>query len=90
MPQETVVLDGNAAAGLLSELFAPDVTVAEITCSGCGTVAAVGALRVFGESMGAILRCAHCDTAVLRISHTPEGLWLDMRGARKMFVVTSV
>jgi Family of unknown function (DUF6510) len=34
-------LDGNAAAGLLCELFALDVTAAEVTCSCCGVVAEV-------------------------------------------------
>ena len=71
-------------AGCLRELFAPDVTAAEITCGGCGAVAAVGAVRVYGGSMGAILRCAHCDTVVLRLTHTPAGLLLDMRGARRL------
>jgi hypothetical protein len=79
-------LDGNAAGGLLRELFALDVTAAEITCGGCGTVAPIGAIRVYGGTMGAVLRCAHCDTAVLRIAHTPAGLSLDMRGARRLFV----
>jgi hypothetical protein len=84
--QGAAPLDGNAAAGLLGELFAVDVTVAEITCGGCGAVAAIGAVRVYGGPMGAVLRCAHCDTVVLGITHTPAGLWLDMHGARKMFV----
>jgi Family of unknown function (DUF6510) len=84
--QGAMPLDGNAAGGLLGELFALDVTAAEITCAGCGAVAAVGATRAFGGSMGAILRCAHCDTVVLRLSHTPAGLRLDMRGTRTLFV----
>ncbi len=84
--QDAVPLDGNAAGGLLRELFALDVTAGEITCGGCGAVAAIGEIRAYGGSMGAVLRCAHCDTAVLRLSHTPAGLWLDMRGARHLFV----
>jgi len=80
--QGAVPLDGNAAGGLLGELFAVDVTAAEITCGGCGAVAAIGAVRVYGGSMGAILRCAHCDTVVLAITHTPAGLWLDLHGSR--------
>ena len=79
-------LDGNAAGGRLRELFALDLTAAEIVCDGCGAVAEIGAVRAYGGSMGAILRCAHCDTAVLRLTHTPAGLWLDMRGARRLFV----
>ena len=77
----TLALDGNAAGGLLSELFACEMTVAELTCAGCGAVSAIGAMPDYGGSMGAILRCAHCDTAVLRMTHTPAGLWLDMQGA---------
>lgn len=81
-------LDGNAVGGLLRELFALDVTAAEITCAGCSAVAAIGAVRDYGGSMGAILRCAHCDTAVLRLTRTPAGLFLDMHGARRLFVAT--
>jgi hypothetical protein len=29
-------LDGDAAAGILSELFVPDITAALATCAGCG------------------------------------------------------
>jgi hypothetical protein len=81
-------LDGNAEGGLLRELFAPEMTAAEITCDGCGAVAAVGAIRVYGTAMGAVFRCAHCDTVVLRLTHTPAGLFLDMRGARRLFVAS--
>jgi len=79
-------LDGNAAGGRLRELFAFDVTAAEIVCDGCGAGAAVGAVRAYGGTMGAILRCAHCNMVVLRLTRTPAGLWLDMRGARRLFV----
>jgi alpha-D-ribose 1-methylphosphonate 5-triphosphate synthase subunit PhnI len=79
-------LDGNAEGGLLSELFALDVTAAEITCSGCGVVAAIGEIRVYASTMGAVFRCAHCDTVVMRLTRTPAGLFLDMHGARRLFV----
>jgi hypothetical protein len=79
-------LDGNAAAGLLSELFVLDVTGADVTCDRCGGVAEVGATKVYGGVMGAIFRCAYCDSIVMRLVHTPVGLWLDMRGSRRLFV----
>ena len=78
-------LDGNAAAGLLGELFAVDVTVAEITCGSCDLVAEVGETRVYGGVMGAIFRCPNCDSVVMRLVHTPVGNWLDMRGSRCLF-----
>jgi Family of unknown function (DUF6510) len=75
-------LDGNAAAGLLRELFALDVTAAEVTCGSCGTVGMVGETRLYGGVMGAIFRCAHCDGIFMRLASTPVGIWLDMRGSR--------
>ena len=35
------VLDGNAAAGALREVFAADATAADIQCDACGSVGAV-------------------------------------------------
>ncbi|HET9413014.1 MAG TPA: DUF6510 family protein [Pseudolabrys sp.] len=84
--QADLTLDGNAAGGLLRELFAIDMTEAQITCGGCGAIAAIGAVRTYGGSMGAVLRCANCDTAMLCLTRTPAGVWLDMHGARRMFV----
>jgi hypothetical protein len=84
--ENAMPLDGNAAGGLLRELFALDVTAGDITCGGCGAVAAVGEARFYAAAMGAVLRCANCDTAMLRLTHTRAGLWLDMRGARTLFV----
>ena len=78
-------LDGNAAAGLLRELFALDVTAAEVTCDHCGVVAKVGEARVYGGLMGAIFHCAHCDSIVMRLVHTPVGIWFDTRGSRCLF-----
>jgi hypothetical protein len=78
-------LDGNSAAGLLDELFALDVTAAEVTCGSCGTAAAVGEARVYGGPMGAIFRCARCDGIVMRLVRTPAGIWLDLRGSRRLF-----
>jgi hypothetical protein len=79
-------LDGNAAAGVLRELFAFEVTTARVTCGGCGKSATVAEAVVYGGTMGAILRCRNCDTAVLRLVHTPQGYWLDMQGTRSVFV----
>ncbi len=80
--ESAIPLDGNAAGGLLCELFALDVTVATLTCEGCGAIATVAEVRVYGGPMGAIFRCSFCGAAVLRLARTPAGYWLDMRGAR--------
>jgi hypothetical protein len=79
-------LDGNAAAGLLQQVFAFEATSATLTCGGCGAVAQVGSARLYGGVMGAVLRCALCDTPVLRVARTPMGLWLEMQGARSLMI----
>jgi hypothetical protein len=84
-PNEACVLDGNAVGSLLGELFARDVTTAEVTCATCGVVAEIGGTRVYGGTMGAIFRCTHCDSIVMRLVQTPVGTWLDMRGSRRLF-----
>lgn len=78
---EALRLDGNAAAGLLSEVFVPELTAARATCACCGSVRAIGALLVYAHGMGTVLRCPDCDAAVMRMARTPARLWLDATGA---------
>jgi len=42
-------LDGNAAAGVLSEIFVPDLTAARATCAYCGAIRALGTLLVYAH-----------------------------------------
>jgi hypothetical protein len=79
---EAMRLDGNAAAGLLSEVFVPEVTTARATCANCGTIRALGALLVYAHGMGTVMRCPSCDAVVMRVARTRTQLWLDPTGAR--------
>jgi Family of unknown function (DUF6510) len=83
---EAVRLDGNSAAGILSEVFVPDITTTHAMCANCRTMRSLGALPVYGQSMGAVMRCPHCDAIVLRVTRTPKGLWLDPTGARLLLM----
>ena len=82
-------VDGNAAAGILSELFVPDLTAARAKCAGCGVTRAIGVLLVYAHGMGPVMRCPGCDTVVLRIARTPTHVWLDARGATSIVVASS-
>ncbi len=82
-------LDGNAAGGLLREVFAFEATAARTTCAGCARVVPIGELRLYAIELGAILRCPSCDEAVVRIGRTPRGLWLDLQGAATIVVVAA-
>jgi ribosomal protein S27E len=87
--RDALRLDGNAAAGMLSELFVPDLTTARAKCAGCGATQTIGALHVYAHGMGMIVRCPGCDTAMLRLSRTPTHLWLDATGAKSVVVAVT-
>jgi uncharacterized protein DUF6510 len=83
MSDEPFRLDGNAAAGVLEEIFTFEVTSAQSTCAGCGRTAPLGALLLYGGQMGIILRCPACERVELRVAchGDQEGqYWIDMRG----------
>jgi hypothetical protein len=82
-------LDGNAAAGILSEIFAPDLTAARATCAHCGATRAVGALLVYAHGMGTVVRCPSCDAVVLCVARTPTQVWLDPTGARRIVIAAA-
>jgi uncharacterized protein DUF6510 len=73
-------LDGNAAGGLLGEIFALETTAAEGACGSCGTVAHVGEAMVYVTEIGTTVRCANCDNALIRVTQNPRGYFLDLRG----------
>jgi Family of unknown function (DUF6510) len=75
-------LDGNVAAGPLGEVFAREVTTAIATCASCGATGPLGRALVYGEPMGAIVRCVACKQVLLCLAETPAGIRLDMRGIR--------
>jgi hypothetical protein len=81
---DALKLDGNAAAGILQQVFAFEVTAAAGTCDGCGAVEAVGAVAVYAEGPGTVLRCPHCDSVLIKIATDGERLWADLRGLRTL------
>jgi hypothetical protein len=83
---EKLRLDGNAAAGLLQEVFAAEVTTALGTCDGCGATDAVGAVHLYSAA-GTVLRCPHCDAVLMKIVTAGERIWLDLRGLRSLELI---
>ena len=79
-------VDGNAAAGILSELFVQDLTSARAKCAGCGMTRTIGALLVYAHGMGTVVRCPGCDRVVLRVARTPTHMWLDATGATSIVI----
>src|SRR5436309_5987589 len=85
-PLDSMRVDGNAAAGMLSEIFAPDLTAGRAKCAGCGVTRTIGTLHVYSHGMGMIVRCPGCDGVILRVTKTPTHLWMDARGAMSIVI----
>ena len=79
-----IALDGNAAAGRLAEIFVRDVTIAQVTCAGCGREGPLATLRLYGGGAGMVLRCPNCDAVNLRLLDTGTAINLDLRGCALM------
>lgn len=73
-------VDGNALAGLLSELFSFDVTTAHSRCASCGDVAVIARAMVCGGEQGRVVRCSHCGDVLMVVVNEPEGLRVQLRG----------
>ena len=81
MIEDLVPLDGNAAAGRLSQLFTFDVTLATITCGGCACRGPLAELRLYGRDSAIVLRCPHCDAVNIRMLEKGSSVNLDLSGA---------
>jgi len=82
---DPLMLDGNAIAGLLQEVFAVEMTTAIGTCNTCGAADRVGALRVF-RGAGIVMRCPHCDNALVTIVEDGPRVWIGFAGIRTLQV----
>jgi hypothetical protein len=82
---DALMLDGNAVAGLLQEVFAVEMTTAIGTCNACGAPEAVGALYVF-RGAGIVMRCPHCDNPLVRIVKDDTRVWIGFPGVRTLQV----
>jgi len=76
-----MMLDGNAVAGTLQEIFGLEMTASPTECAHCGQVGDIGTLLAFTQAPGAVLRCPACENVMLRIVETPDAVYLDARGA---------
>ena len=82
-------LDGNAAAGELSKIFAVDVTAAEGQCAHCGATRRFAEAHLYMQSPGVVARCAVCEHVLLRLVIVRQRAFLDVRGMTYLSLDTS-
>jgi uncharacterized protein DUF6510 len=86
---EPMMLDANAVAGDLAELFGFEMTATVHRCAHCGNVGQMGTLLAWTQGPGIVLRCCICRDVVVRIVRTPTRTLIDVSGAAYMEIRTS-
>jgi hypothetical protein len=69
MSSHIAYLDGNAAAGELSRVFAMDVTAAQGKCKHCGAIRRFAEARLYMEGPGVVARSGRPRADLLAIRH---------------------
>jgi hypothetical protein len=82
---DALMLDGNAVAGALQEVFTAEVTTAIGTCSTCGVPEPIGSVHVF-RGAGDVLCCPHCDNTLMKIVKDKTRMWIGFQGIRTLEV----
>jgi hypothetical protein len=82
-------LDGNAAAGELSNIFTMDVTAARGQCAHCGAVKRFAEAHLYMQGPGLVARCSVCQHVLLRLVNARERVFLDLRGMTCLTFETS-
>ena len=67
------VVDGNAAAGMLADVFAGDVTSLVGVCAECGSIAPLAEAVVEIDEIAAIIRCRGCTHTLATVLRDPAG-----------------
>jgi hypothetical protein len=82
-------LDGNAAAGLLSEIFATEMTTATGTCAACGATNVFATAQLYMQAPGAVLRCPSCTAVLMCVVRMPDGgLVVELSGLERIRMST--
>ena len=80
MSTQMTYLDGNAAAGELSKIFAIDITTAQGKCGHCGAIRRFAEAHLYMQCPGLVARCCVCEHVLLRLANVRQQMFLDVRG----------
>jgi uncharacterized protein DUF6510 len=89
MTSHATHLDGNAAAGELSRIFAIDITSAEGKCAHCGATKRFAEAQVYMDAPGLVARCVACEHVLLRLVNVRQRTLVDLRGMTYLSFDTS-
>lgn len=82
---DALMVDGNAIAGFLEEVFTVEMTTAIMTCTSCGAREPIGATHVF-RGAAVVVRCPNCDNALMTMLKDDTRVWIGFVGIRTLEV----
>ena len=82
-------LDGNAAAGELSKIFAVDITTAEGQCANCHAKRRFAEAHLYVQCPGLVARCPLCGHVLLRLVNARQRVVLDLSGTTHLTFETA-
>ena len=82
---DDVHTDGNAVAGLLSQLLAVDATSIARRCQSCGDERPIADHRAY-HGAGIVLRCPSCSEVALIIGIGAADVTVELRGTFQVAV----
>jgi hypothetical protein len=74
------MLDGNAIAGELYDVFGAEMTTVAGVCASCGVRHQLGEQRVYVRGPGTVVRCKSCTSIVLVLVEIRDCTCVDLRG----------
>jgi Family of unknown function (DUF6510) len=74
------MLDGNAIAGLLADVFGEEMTTAIGTCAACGASGQVATFAVYTRAPGTVARCRACASVLMVLVTIREITCVDLDG----------
>ncbi|WP_194395518.1 DUF6510 family protein [Microbacterium atlanticum] len=77
-------VDGNAAAGMLWDVFGADVTGVRAVCGGCGSTAPMAEAIVELDETAAIVRCRGCTHTLVTVLRGERGARMVIGSLREL------
>jgi hypothetical protein len=74
------MLDGNAIAGELYDVFGAEMTTVTGVCASCGARHQLGEQRVYVRGPGTVVRCKSCTSIVMVLVEIRGRTCVDLRG----------
>jgi hypothetical protein len=74
------MLDGNAIAGTMTEIFGADMTTITAACAFCGGTGVLAETVVYLRAPGVVVRCRNCEGVLMVLVERRGTYCVDLQG----------